>query len=156
MYKMLISLGGLLLSTALHADVLDLPGKSLNPTDDSATSTTRATTSISAATAPAATPPAASQPPASQANGSNPQQFVYPAHQCGNKPGKPSQPPVIASNVSVDAYNAAVAQYNVRVAMYNSSIKNYNNCINAYIQSGNNDIEVIRKQLTAALEQAKK
>ena len=81
--------------------------------------------------------------------------FSYPNHNCENKPSKPEKAPVLTSYIDVDGYNLAVAQYNVRVNLYNKRIKIYKKCINSYIESGNHDIENIRKKLNAALKEAR-
>ena len=90
-----------------------------------------------------------------ETTGSNLTNFTYPTHSCGSNPSKPAKIPGLASFIDVDAYNIAIAQYNVQVAIYNKNIKPYKKCINSYINSGNADIEVIKKQLNSALKEAR-
>ena len=90
---------------------------------------------------------------------SNLSDFSYPSHQCSNKPTPPEKIPGLlstaVSSVDVDAHNALVAQYNIRVLAYNKKIKSYKKCINDFIKKGNNDMAIIRKQLDAALKEAR-
>lgn len=90
------------------------------------------------------------------ATNSNLTSFSYPTHTCGSKPSAPGKPPALISSIDVDAHNILVAQYNVRVAIYNKSIKTYKACINDFIKNGNIDMDIIRKQLDAALKEARK
>ena len=86
---------------------------------------------------------------------SNINDFSYPSHNCNNKPVKPVKPEEFNASEDVEAYNNMVSEYNVQVSSYNKKIKTYKACINQYIKNGNNDIQTIRKQLNAALKEAR-
>ena len=79
----------------------------------------------------------------------------YPKHACNNKPLKPKKPSKVSSNKNVETYSFEISKYNLSVETYNREIKNYKICINQYIKKGNQDINVIRKQLNTALKEAR-
>ena len=89
------------------------------------------------------------------ATDSNLDDFTYPAHECGNKIQKPKKPARVTSYKDIDDYNAAVIKYNLNVSDYNETIKTYKSCINQYIQNGNHDINIIRKELNNELKEAR-
>jgi len=91
----------------------------------------------------------------SLADESNLENFSYPSHTCGEKIKKPKKPARLATYENVEAYNAAIVEYNIEVANYNKETKFYKTCINQYIKNGNNDINIIRKQLNNALKKAR-
>ncbi|MCW8901090.1 MAG: hypothetical protein OQK75_00585 [Gammaproteobacteria bacterium] len=86
---------------------------------------------------------------------SNVDNFTYPAHKCNNKPLKPQKPKQFLPNDDIETYNNDISKYNINVATYNEQIKRYKSCINQYIKNGNNDINVIKKQLNSALKEAR-
>lgn len=94
-------------------------------------------------------------PLSSFANDSNLEDFTYPTHECGNKTKKPKKPARVISYEDTQDYNTAVVEYNLEVAGYNKTIKTYKACINQYIQNGNHDINIIRKELNEALKEAR-
>lgn len=61
----------------------------------------------------------------------------------------------MTSYEDVDDYNTAVVEYNLEVADYNKTIKTYKLYIDQYIQNGNHDINIIRKELNKALKEAR-
>lgn len=79
----------------------------------------------------------------------------YPNHTCDRKPLKPKKPDKISSYKKVETYNFEISKYNLNVETYNREIKNYKTCINQYIKKGNQDINIIRKQLNKALKEAR-
>lgn len=94
-------------------------------------------------------------PLSSFANDSNLEDFTYPIHECGNKTKKPKKPARVTSYKDTQDYDIAVVEYNLEVVDYNKNIKAYKSCINQYIQNGNHDINIIRKELNRALKKAR-
>lgn len=80
----------------------------------------------------------------------------YPSHSCNFKPAIPIKPGKLSSFNNVETYNLEISKYNLNVETYNREIKNYKTCINLYIKKGNQDINIIRKQLNKALKEARK
>jgi hypothetical protein len=91
----------------------------------------------------------------SSSEDSNLTDFNYPSHNCGKKIKKPKKVARFKSFEDVNHYNSAIVEYNINVASYNKKIKIYKSCINQYIESGNNDIDVIKKRLNKALKEAR-
>lgn len=87
---------------------------------------------------------------------SNLDNFTYPTHACQNKPLKPKKPGKVSLYANTETYGREISKYNINVATYNKEIKIYKNCINEYIQRGNQDIKIIRKQLNTALKEARR
>ena len=89
------------------------------------------------------------------ANDSNLEDFNYPTHECGNKIKKPKKPTRVTSYKDIEEYNTAVVEYNLEISDYNKIIKTYKSCINQYIQNGNHDVNIIRRELNKALKEAR-
>lgn len=81
--------------------------------------------------------------------------FQYPSHSCGTKIKHPKIVKQRKNDEMNEQYYRDVAKYNIEVVKYNKEIKSYKSCINQFIKKGNADINVIRRSLVKALNEAR-
>ena len=79
--------------------------------------------------------------------GSNLDPGSYPSHQCGEKPTQPDRPEYFKSEAELETFNRAVETYNI-------ATEGYFQCIQLYVNDAAEDIQLIKRTVSATIEEA--
>lgn len=79
--------------------------------------------------------------------GSNLDPGGYPSHLCGEKPTQPDRPEYFKSEAELETFNRAVETYNI-------ATEGYFQCIQLYVNDATEDIQRIKRTVSATIEEA--
>jgi len=79
--------------------------------------------------------------------GSNLDIFGYPSHTCSPPYSKPIKPYTFNDQWEIDSYNS-------KIRNYNSEMESFRNCIQDYVDNAKNDMERIKENANAAINDA--
>ena len=79
--------------------------------------------------------------------GSNLPTASYPAHQCGDRPTQPARAEYFKSETELETFNQAVETYN-------NATESYFQCIQLYVNDAAEDIQRIKRTVSATIEEA--
>ncbi len=71
----------------------------------------------------------------------------YPSHQCGKGPTQPIRPENFKSESELETYNEAVDAYN-------TGTEQFFQCIQLYVNNAAEDIQLIKRTISATIEEA--